>query len=74
MAFDPPSAGGEAFRTVLRSLVDLIAGGAFVQEPAACDWCDFTRVCGPKGLLQRRQEFKVRDTTLQSYLRLRDLG
>jgi RecB family exonuclease len=74
VAFDPAAARGETFRTVLKRLVDLIAGGAFVQEPAACDWCDFTTVCGPKGLLQRRQEFKIRDATLQSYLRLRDLG
>jgi hypothetical protein len=54
--------------------VDLIAGGVFVQEPAACDWCDFTAVCGPKGLLQRRQQIKIRDATLQAYLRLRDVG
>jgi RecB family exonuclease len=74
VAFDPAGAGSETFRTVLRRLVDLIAGGVFVQEPAACDWCDFTPVCGPKGLLQRRQQIKIRDAALLSYLRLRDLG
>jgi RecB family exonuclease len=74
VAFDPAAARGEPFRTVLRSLVDLIAGGVFVQEPAACDWCDFKVVCGPKGILQRRQQYKRRDATLLSYLRLRDLG
>lgn len=74
VAFDPEAARGETFKTVLGRLVDLIAGGVFVQEPAACDWCDFKVVCGPKGLLQRRQQIKIRDTTLQSYLRLRDLG
>ena len=74
VAFDPGAAGGETFRAILRRLVDLIASGAFVQEPAACDWCDFTVVCGPKVLLQRRQQIKARDATLQSYLRLRDLG
>jgi hypothetical protein len=74
VAFDPEAASGETFRAVLKRLVDLIAGGAFVQEPAACDWCDFTAVCGPKGLLQRRQGIKIRDATLQSYLRLRNLG
>ncbi|MEE8218172.1 MAG: PD-(D/E)XK nuclease family protein, partial [Vicinamibacteria bacterium] len=74
VAFDPEAAGGETFRTILKRLVELIAGGVFVQEPAACDWCDFTAVCGPKGLLQRRQQIKIRDATLQSYLRLRDLG
>jgi hypothetical protein len=46
----------------------------FVQEPSACDFCDFTVVCGPKGLLQRRQGVKVRDASLQAYLRLRDIG
>jgi RecB family exonuclease len=74
VAFDPAGAGSETFRTVLRRLVDLIAGGVFVQEPSACDWCDFTSVCGPKGLLQRRQQIKIRDAALLSYLRLRDLG
>jgi len=74
VAFDPEAASGETFRGVLKRLVDLIAGGAFVQEPAACDWCDFTAVCGPKGLLQRRQGIKIGDATLQSYLRLRNLG
>jgi RecB family exonuclease len=74
VAFDPAAARGEAFRTVVESLVGLIAGGVFVQEPSACDWCDFTSVCGPKGLLQRRQQIKVRDPALLSYLRLRDLG
>jgi RecB family exonuclease len=74
VAFTPAVARSEAFHDLLRRLVDLIAGGAFVQEPSACDWCDFTPVCGPKGLLQRRQQIKIRDTTLQSYLRLRDVG
>jgi hypothetical protein len=46
----------------------------FVQEPSACDFCDFTAVCGPKPLLQRRQAIKVRDAVLQEYLRLRDVG
>jgi hypothetical protein len=45
-----------------------------VQESTACDWCDFTPVCGPKGLLQRRQQIKIRDPALLSYLRLRDIG
>jgi RecB family exonuclease len=74
VAFDPAAAGSETFRTVLKRLADLIAGGVFVQEPAACDWCDFTAVCGPKGILQRRQQYKIRDPNLLSYLRLRDLG
>jgi hypothetical protein len=31
-------------------------------------------VCGPKALLQRRQAIKVRDRSLQEYLRLRDVS
>jgi hypothetical protein len=74
VAFAPEVARSETFRNLLGRLVELIAGGVFVQEPAACDWCDFTAVCGPKGLLQRRQQIKIRDATLQAYLRLRDVG
>ncbi len=74
VAFRPELARGPAFRDLLRRLVDLVARGVFVQEPTACDWCDFTAVCGPKALLERRQAIKVRDRSLQEYLRLRDVG
>jgi RecB family exonuclease len=73
VAFRPDLAQSEAFRGLLGSLVDLVGRGVFVQEPSACDFCDFTVVCGPKGLLQRRQQMKVRDRALQEYLRLRDV-
>jgi RecB family exonuclease len=74
VAFRPELAGADAFRSLLQRLVDLIAGGVFVQEPSACDFCDFTAVCGPKALLEGRQRMKVRDPALQAYLRLRDVG
>ena len=74
VAFRPDLAQGPEFRDLLRRLVDLVARGVFVQEPSACDWCDFTAVCGPKALLQRRQAIKVRDRALQEYLRLRDVS
>ncbi len=74
VAFRPELVGSDPFRRLLQSLVSLIARGVFVQEPAACDFCDFTAVCGPKPLLQRRQAIKVRDAVLQEYLRLRDVG
>jgi RecB family exonuclease len=74
VAFRPELAGSPAFRDLLRRLVDLVARGVFVQEPTACDWCDFTAVCGPKALLQRRQGIKVRERPLQEYLRLRDVS
>jgi RecB family exonuclease len=74
VAFRPELAHGDAFRSLLRTLIELIARGVFVQEPSACDFCDFTGVCGPKGLLEARQRIKLRDPALQSYLRLRDVG
>jgi RecB family exonuclease len=74
VAFRPELAQGPEFRDLLRRLVGLVARGVFVQEPSACDFCDFTAVCGPKALLQRRQAIKVRDRSLQEYLRLRDVS
>jgi ATP-dependent helicase/DNAse subunit B len=73
VAFRPELAGSPEFRDLLVRLVDLVSRGVFVQEPTACDFCDFTAVCGPKGLLERRQAIKVRDRSLQEYLRLRDV-
>jgi ATP-dependent helicase/nuclease subunit B len=73
VAFRPDLAQGPELRDLLRRLVDLVARGVFVQEPSACDFCDFTVVCGPKALLQRRRAIKARDRTLQEYLRLRDV-
>ena len=74
VAFRPELVAGPEFKALLRDLVSLVGRGVFVQEPSACDFCDFTAVCGPKGLLQRRQAYKVRDRALQDYLRLRDVS
>jgi RecB family exonuclease len=74
VSFRPERVTGEEFRALLSDLVSLVARGVFVQEPAACDFCDFTMVCGPKGLIQRRQGYKLRDPSVQAYLRLRDVG
>jgi RecB family exonuclease len=74
VAFRPDAVSGEPFRALLRTLVSLLARGVFVQEPSACEWCDFTPVCGPRGLLQRRRQYKLRDPLLLEYLRLRDIG
>jgi RecB family exonuclease len=74
VAFRPERVTGPEFRALLAELVELVTRGVFVQEPSACDFCDFTEVCGPKGLLQRRQAIKLRDPALQAYLRLRDVG
>jgi ATP-dependent helicase/nuclease subunit B len=73
VSFDPERVRGHEFQDLLRSLVDAIAEGAFVQEPTACDWCDFTDVCGPKGLIEARRRFKVSDLRIQRVLRLRDV-
>jgi len=71
--FDPSLATGKEFASVLRKLVDSIAEGNFVQEPTSCDWCDYTEVCGPKPLIERRRRPKLNDPRIQRYLRLRDL-
>jgi ATP-dependent helicase/DNAse subunit B len=73
VAFDPQAIPGERFLELLRSLADTVAEGVFPQESQACDFCDYTAVCGPKGLVERRRSYKVRDRRLQRYLRLRDL-
>jgi RecB family exonuclease len=70
-AMDPRSVSGNEFRGLVRGLVDAIAEGAFVQEPSACDWCDYTVVCGPRPLLERRRRLKVLDRRVQAVLRLR---
>lgn len=64
---------GDGFRTLLRGLVDSIANGIFLQEPSVCDWCDFTAVCGPKGLIAQRRAFKINDPRVQRALRLKSL-
>jgi hypothetical protein len=74
VALDPASVRGEEFKSLLRGLVDAIAQGHFVQEPTACDWCDYTVVCGPKALLERRRRYKVGDPRVQRVLRLKDIG
>ena len=73
VSFDPERVRGREFQDLLRSLVDAIAEGTFVQEPTACDWCDFTAVCGPKGLIDARRRYKLSDLRIQRVLRLRDV-
>ncbi|HVR70875.1 MAG TPA: PD-(D/E)XK nuclease family protein [Vicinamibacteria bacterium] len=74
VAFDPAEAHGEAWKARLRGMVDAIGQGVFAQEHTSCDWCDYTSVCGPKGLLERRRRYKVSDPRLVRVLRLRDAG
>ena len=59
-------------RARLKAVVEAIAQGHFVQEPSACEWCDFTAVCGPQPLLARRRQFKIGDKRIQRVLLLRD--
>jgi RecB family exonuclease len=73
VSFDPERVRGREFLDLLRGLVDAIAEGSFVQEPTACDWCDFTAVCGPKGLIDARRRHKLSDLRIQRVLRLRDV-
>jgi ATP-dependent helicase/nuclease subunit B len=74
VAVDVGTVRSEGFRKMLRELVDLVGRGVFVQEPSVCDWCDYTAVCGPKGLLMARRRFKVSDPELQRALQARNLG
>ena len=73
VVFDLKALGDEAFTALLRDLVDAIAAGHFVQEPTACDWCDFKAVCGPQPL-PRAAARTTSSTTrgCSSVLRLRD--
>jgi ATP-dependent helicase/nuclease subunit B len=73
VSFDPAAVTGEAFRALLRGVVDLIRQGVFVQEPAACNWCDYTAVCGPKPLIERRLRVKQGDAVLRRVLELRQV-
>ncbi len=74
VGFDPALVRSDTFRRLLRGLVEAIAQGLFVQEPGACEWCDFTAVCGPQPLLLRRRAHKLGDARVQRVLRLRDVG
>jgi ATP-dependent helicase/nuclease subunit B len=74
VAVDPAVVKSEDFKSLLKGLVDAIAQGLFVQEPSVCAWCDFTSVCGPKPLLERRRQIKRGDPNLIRVLRLKDMG
>jgi RecB family exonuclease len=74
VAVDPDVVRSEGWKALLRGLVDSIGQGVFVQEPTACEWCDFTAVCGPRPLLERRRQIKRGDPQLIRVLRLRDMG
>ncbi len=74
VSLDTAALKGDGFRSLLRGLVDAIAQGHFVQEHTACEWCDFTAVCGPRPLLERRRRYKVNDARVQRVLRMRDVG
>jgi len=73
VALDLAAVKSEGFRALLRGLVDGIAAGIFVQEPAVCEWCNFTAVCGPKGLITQRRLRKRGDARVQHALRLKNL-
>jgi ATP-dependent helicase/nuclease subunit B len=74
VSLDPASVKGDIFRNLLKGLVDAIASGTFVQEPSACEWCDFTAVCGPAPLIALRRAYKQSDPRVLRVLRLRDMG
>jgi ATP-dependent helicase/nuclease subunit B len=73
VAVDPEVVRSPAFTLLLRGLADAISQGLFVQEPSACQWCDYTAVCGPAPLLAVRRSYKLRDPRVLHVLRLRDI-
>jgi len=74
VSLDPASVRSDAFKRQLREVVDTVARGAFVQEPSACDFCDYQAVCGPKPLLELRRRYKIGDANLQRVRRSREIG
>jgi hypothetical protein len=72
VAFDPARATGQEFVAFLGELVDALASGLFLQDAAACRFCDFTRVCGPQALIAHRQQRKRRDSRASRLLRLKE--
>ena len=73
VAFRPELVRSQAFRDLLRGLVDAIAGGLFAQEPSACAFCDYKVVCGPQPLIERRRQWKSGDPRLVALRRLREV-
>ena len=73
MSFDPRVALGERFPALLREMTDAMRRGLFLQEPTACETCDFTLVCGPRALVERRQRLKRSDPAMRRVLRLREV-
>jgi RecB family exonuclease len=55
VAFQPARATSATFRALLLQIADLIGRGVFMQEPAACTFCDFQAVCGPTPVLESRK-------------------
>jgi RecB family exonuclease len=55
VAFQPARATSATFRALLLQIADLIGHGVFMQEPAACTFCDFQAVCGPTPVLESRK-------------------
>ncbi len=71
---DPAVVKSETFTALLRGFADAISQGLFVQEPSACEWCDYTAVCGPAPLIALRRGYKINDPRVRHVLRLRDIG
>jgi putative RecB family exonuclease len=68
---ETPPDGEARLGRLLGELTSGMAAGLFLQEPAACEWCDFTAVCGPRSLLDLRRQLKLGDPQLERYLRAR---
>ncbi|MBN2371824.1 MAG: exodeoxyribonuclease V subunit gamma [Vicinamibacteria bacterium] len=74
VSFDPRSVLTGRFPALMREMADAMRDGLFLQEPAACERCDFQIVCGPSALIERRQRLKRRDPLMRRVARLREVS
>ncbi len=64
VGFSPERATSATFRALLLQIADLMGHGVFMQEPAACTFCDFTAVCGPTAVLESRKRRRLKNDPL----------
>jgi RecB family exonuclease len=73
LSFHTAVVTGQAFQDLLRGMVDAVSKGHFVQEPSSCDFCEYTAICGPRALIERRLDRKRGDAILKDLQRLRSV-
>jgi RecB family exonuclease len=74
VGFDPAKATSATFRALLLHVTNLMGHGVFMQEPAACTFCDFTSVCGPTTVLESRKRRRRLDPVVQNVAGLKQFS